>query len=177
MLYIERVYDTDDAIVCNSVTGYRRRMSKKQIIAKLQKTDILGAIQIDDDTIDLAQVSIFRFPTIDECEEYLDYNNLRNEMQVYVDEENNYEVYGALMSSDVYHVKYVVYAMQYGYGNKVYPLYVRDDGKYTPYVEEAMDLSMIDAIKKAAGMTKSSRSGNRWYPKKIYTDKLVCRVH
>ena len=172
MLYITKVYDTDDVEVCDSTTGNIRKMSKKQLLKKLQKTEILGATQLSDDIVDLCQVSIFRFPTVDECEEYIAEWNLDNKMKVYVDESDNYNVYGFLMSDKVYHVKHVVYTIRFDYGKK-FPLYVRDDRKYTPYVEEALDLTASEAAKKAAGMTRCSRSGNVWHSRKVYTNDLV----
>lgn len=53
MLYITKVYDTDDVEVCDSTTGNIRKMSKKQLLKKLQKTEILGATQLSDDIVDL----------------------------------------------------------------------------------------------------------------------------
>ena len=53
MLYITKVYDTDDVEVCDSTTGNIRKMSKKQLLKKLQNTEILGATQLSDDVVDL----------------------------------------------------------------------------------------------------------------------------
>jgi len=53
MLYITKAYDTDDVEVCDSTTGNIRKMSKKQLLKKLQKTEILGATQLSDDIVDL----------------------------------------------------------------------------------------------------------------------------
>ena len=75
----------------DEVIGYESGPSY-MILKKLQKTEILGATQLSDDIVDLCQVSIFRFPTVDECEEYIAEWNLDNKMKVKIEADNYREI-------------------------------------------------------------------------------------
>lgn len=170
MLYILKAYDNGDAIIQNTKTGSTYSVTKKQILSRIKKTPILGVTQIDDNDIDLEQISIIEFASLLECEEYIYESGASGRMTAFIDETDGSRIFGVIRSRDLYHVKYVVYTILPGCRQV---LYVRDDGKYTPYEVEALDLSETKAKKKAAGMTKVSRNGYFWSCRKVHTSELV----
>lgn len=156
MYIVNTVFDDGTFNIFNTITCKTQLVTLAKLRSLCKKQSIIGVITFEDKIVDVHSCKLIKFESEYEMQDYITENNLINYNIVC-----NKSMYAIILESNqIIHVDYYI---GYYLGNEITYLGIKD-GKnfYTPYIQAASSFTRAEAGKKAAIMTKSSKTGKKW---------------
>lgn len=156
MYIVNTVFDDATFNIYNTVTCKTRLLTLAKLRSLCKKQTVVGVITFEDKIVDVHSCKLIKFESEYEMQDYIAENNLCNYNVV-----NSKETYGIVLENNqIIHVDYYI---GYYLGDNITYLGIKDRKNfYTPYIQAATSFTRDIAGKKAAIMTRSSKTGKKW---------------
>lgn len=134
--------------------------SKEGLRKLYEQHKVVGLWYAGISLFDMSPYKMLKFKTMDALKVYASDYNIDLDRAVHTRFQGHEYLF--IKADEWYNVYYIIYCNDRGVN-----IYVRPYGKYTKDIEYAATFSKGQAYAKAKGMTECSRSGFRWYVKRM----------
>lgn len=158
MYVVYKAYDDNTAEIYDIGTYQKRYMTEQELISFGSKHDVLGLSTTGGKINYINAYNCLNFPTEDDANEYIKENGLSYKNKVHA-----MDYYWVFEKKNItIHVDYYVCTWA---GES--QTFIGENGGYTPYIQAAKSFTKHEAGKKAALMTRNSKTGKKWTTHRI----------